>query len=135
MAIILEAVAANGAVQRVSLGSGANTVPAQPGLQYRLLNDAGGRVSQAALVKRVDADLVIEGLPGDQSLSLQGFFSQCTPQASCSMSMENIGGEAGEAITPATAPVATLPEGGFLMYASGMTAGSVAPSHETEFSF
>jgi len=135
MAIILEAVAANGAVQRVSLGSGANTVPAQPGLQYRLLNDAGGRVSQAALVKRVDADLVIEGLPGDQSLSLQGFFTQCTPQASCSMSMENIGGEAGEAITPATAPVATLPEGGFLMYASGMTAGSVAPSHETEFSF
>ncbi|GMV01607.1 MAG: hypothetical protein AMXMBFR52_12630 [Burkholderiales bacterium] len=135
MAIILEAVAVNGAVQRVQLGSGATTVPAQPGLQYRLLNDAGGRVSQAALVKRVDADLVIEGLPGDQSLSLQGFFSQCTPQASCSMSMENIGGEAGEAITPATAPVATLPEGGFLMYASGMTAGSVAPSHETEFSF
>jgi hypothetical protein len=135
MAIILEAVAANGAVQRVQLADGATAVPAQPGLRYRLLNDAGGRVSQAALVKRVDGDLVIEGLPGDQSLSLQGFFTRCTPQAPCSMSMDNIGGTPDETVTPATQPVAALPEGGFLMYASGMTASAAAPPRESEFSF
>ncbi|RPH66714.1 MAG: hypothetical protein EHM83_03300, partial [Burkholderiales bacterium] len=135
MAIILEAVAANGAVQRVPLADGATAVPAQPGLRYRLINDAGGRVAPAALVKRVDGDLVVEGLPEDKSLSLQGFFTRCTPQDACSLSMENIGGEPDEAVTPATQPVAALPEGGFLMYASGMTASAAAPPRESEFSF
>src|SRR5690606_32549468 len=110
MAIILEAVAANGAVQRVPLADAATVVPAQPGLRYRLFNDTGGRVSPAALVKRVDGDLVVEGLADDKSLSLQGFFSRCTPQDPCSMSMENIGGTPEEAVTPATQPVAALPE-------------------------
>jgi len=135
MAIILEAVAANGAVQRVPLADAATFVPAQPGLRYRLFNDAGGRVSPAALVKRVDADLVVEGLADDKSLSLQGFFSRCTPQAPCSLSMENIGGTPDETVTPATQAVAALPDGGFLMYASGMTASEVASARDTEFSF
>ncbi|MCO5106902.1 MAG: Ig-like domain-containing protein [Burkholderiaceae bacterium] len=135
MAIILEAVAANGAVQRVPLADAATVVPAQPGLRYRLFNDTGGRVSPAALVKRVDGDLVVEGLADDKSLSLQGFFSRCTPQDPCSMSMENIGGTPEEAVTPATQPVAALPEGGFLMYASGMTASEVVSSRDSDFSF
>ncbi|MCZ7559975.1 MAG: Ig-like domain-containing protein [Burkholderiaceae bacterium] len=135
MAIILEAVAANGAVQRVPLADAATVVPAQPGLRYRLFNDAGGRVSPAALVKRVDGDLVVEGLADNKSVSLQGFFSRCTPQDTCSMSMENIGGTPDEAVTPATQPVATLPEGGLLMYASGMTASEVVAARDTEFSF
>ncbi len=135
MAIILEAVAANGAVQRVPLADAATVVPAQPGLRYRLFNDAGGRVSPAALVKRVDGDLVVEGLADNKSVSLQGFFSRCTPQNACSLSMENIGGTPDEAVTPATQPVATLPDGGFLMYASGMTASEVVAARDTEFSF
>ncbi len=135
MAIILEAVAANGAVQRVPLSDATTTVAAQPGLRYRLLNDAGGRVSQAALVKRLDGDLLVDGLPEGKILSLEGFFTRCTPQDTCALSMDNIGGAPDETVTPATQPVATLPEGGFLMYASGMTASSVAPAPESEFSY
>lgn len=135
MAIILEAIAANGAVQRVPLADAATVVPAEPGLRYRLLNDAGGRVSPAALVKRVDGDLVVEGLAEEKSVSLQGFFTRCTPQDPCSMSMENIGGTPDETVTPSTQPVASLPDGGFLMYASGLTASEAAAARDTEFSF
>ncbi|MCL4182261.1 MAG: hypothetical protein KJ011_02320 [Burkholderiaceae bacterium] len=135
MAIILEAVAANGTVQHVPLAAATTTIPAQPGLRYRLFNDAGGRVSSAALVRRLEGDLLVEGLPEGKVLALEGFFTRCTPQSACALSMDNIGGAAEETVTPATAPVAALPEGGFLMYASGMTASSVAPPRESEFSF
>ncbi|KAA0209784.1 MAG: hypothetical protein DWB43_13650, partial [Lautropia sp.] len=135
MAIILEAIAANGAVRRVPLADAATVIPAEPGLRYRLLNDAGGRVSPAALVKRVDGDLVVEGLAEEKSVSLQGFFTRCTPQEPCSMSMENIGGTPDEAVTPSTQPVASLPDGGFLMYASGLTASEAVAARDTEFSF
>ncbi|MCZ2415580.1 MAG: Ig-like domain-containing protein [Burkholderiales bacterium] len=122
-------------MQRVPLAGAATVVPAEPGLRYRLLNDAGGRVSPAALVKRVDGDLVVEGLAEEKSVSLQGFFTRCTPQDPCSMSMENIGGTPDETVTPSTQPVASLPDGGFLMYASGLTASEAAAARDTEFSF
>jgi hypothetical protein len=136
MAIILETVAADGALLlRTPLVIGITLVQAQPGLTFRVVNDFGGRVAHSALVKRVGDDLRIE-LPQDRNVSLEDFFTRCTPEASCSLSMENIGGTADEAITPATAPVAGLPEGGLLMYASGaVVAAPVTAAAESGFSF
>lgn len=135
MAIFLETLAADGALLlRTPLVIGVTLVQAQPGLTFRVVNDFGGRVAHSALIKRVDDDLRVE-LPQDRNVSLEGFFTRCTPEASCSLSMENIGGTADEAVTPATAPVAELPDGGLLMYASGAVVAPPAPVVESGFSF
>src|SRR5690606_15636120 len=93
----------------------------------------GGRVTHAALVQRVGDDLKVD-LPQDRNLSLEGFFTRCTPETPCALSMENIGGIAGETVTPATQPVAQLADGGFLMYASGAPAAA-SPASESALSF
>ena len=118
---------------RTPLVVGVTLVPAQPDVTYRVVNEFGGRVAPSALVKRVDADLRID-LPEDRSVSLEGFFTRCTPASPCALSMENIGGTAAETVTPATQPVAELAEGGLLMYASGAPAAAL-PAPESGFSF
>jgi hypothetical protein len=135
MNILLETLAADGTLLlRTPLVIGVTLVQAQPGQVYRVVNDFGGRVGHAALVKRVDADLWVE-LPQDRNISLEGFFTHCTPEASCTLSMENIGGSAGEAVTPATVPVAELPDGGLLMYASGAVVTPAAAATGSAFTF
>jgi len=135
MPIVLEATGASGDVQRIPLSGGANSVRALPGLKYRLVDSEGGRVAETALVKRIGDDLVVEGLADGASVSLEGFFTRCAPGDACSLSMENIGGSAAEAILPSTQPVAALSEGGFLMYASGAAAPPLptAPEAETDY--
>src|SRR5690606_13601625 len=131
--LLLETLAADGAVLlRTPLVTGVTLVQAQPGVTYRVVNDLGGRVTHAALVQRVGDDLKVD-LPQDRNLSLEGFFTRCTPDSPCALSMENIGGVAGETVTPATQPVAQLADGGFLMYASG--APAAPPPSESAFSF
>src|SRR5690606_33841516 len=132
--LLLETLAADGAVLlRTPLVTGVTLVQAQPGVTYRVVNDLGGRVTHAALVQRVGDDLKVD-LPQDRNLSLEGFFARCTPETPCALSMENIGGVAGETVTPATQPVAQLADGGFLMYASGAPAAA-SPASESAFSF
>lgn len=100
MATLLETLAADGTLLlRTPLVIGVTLVQAQPDLVYRVVKNFGGKMSHAALVKRVDADLRIE-LPQDRNISLEGFFTHCTPEASCSLSMENIGDAADETTTP-----------------------------------
>ncbi|MCL4182262.1 MAG: hypothetical protein KJ011_02325 [Burkholderiaceae bacterium] len=136
MAILLETLAADGTLLlRTPLVIGVTLVQAQPGQTYRVVNDFGGRVAHSALIKRVGDDLRVE-LPQDRNISLEGFFTRCTPEAGCSLSMENIGGTAGEAVTPATVPVAELPDGGgVLMYASGAAVAPPTAAAESGFSF
>jgi len=132
--LILETIAADGVVLvRTPLVVGVTLVQAQPGVTYRVVNDLGGRVTHSALVQRAGDDLSIE-LPQDRKVSLEGFFSRCTPESSCTLSMENIGGLPGETVTQATPPVAQLADGGLLMYASGAPAAPM-PAQESAFSF
>jgi hypothetical protein len=132
--LLLETLGADGAVLlRTPLVIGVTLVQAQPGVTYRVINDLGGRVTHAALVQRVGDDLKVD-LPQDRNLSLEGFFTRCTPADPCALSMENIGGVAGETVTPATPPVAQLADGGLLMYASGAPAAA-SPASESAFSF
>jgi len=136
MAIILEAVAANGTVERIPLpASSPTTVPAEPGYRYRLVDEAGGRAAASPEVKRLGGDLVVEGLNDGQTLRLEGFFTRCAPQDSCALSLENLGGSASEAITPASEPVGAFSGGGFLMYASGAGAPVPPPPPEAGFDF
>jgi len=135
MAVILESVGASGDVQRTLLTEGVNSVRALPGIRYRLVDSAGGRVAETALIKRVGDDLVIEGLSEGRSVSLEGFFTRCAPGDSCSMSMENIGGSADETVVPSTQPVAALSDGSFLMYASGSAAPALPKAPEAEGSY
>ncbi|MCZ7559976.1 MAG: hypothetical protein M5U30_07980 [Burkholderiaceae bacterium] len=134
MAIVLETLDAEGTLLlRTPLVSGVTLVQAQPGLTYRVVNDFGGRVAPSALVRRLDDDLRIEDLPGERNLALQGFFSRCTPEATCTLALENIGGTAAETVTPATPPVTALADGGLLMYSAGAPAASVAAAAESGF--
>lgn len=132
--LVLETIAADGTVLvRTPLVIGVTLVQAQPGNAYRVVNDLGGRVTNSALVHRVGDDLRID-LPQDRNVSLEGFFSRCSPGSPCTLSMENIGGLPGETVTPATQPVVELPDGGLLMYASGAPAAP-APAEDSAFSF
>ena len=135
MAIILEAVGASGDVQSITLSGGAARVQALPGLQYRLRDTEGGRLADGARVKRVGDDLVVEGLPGEGSVALEGFFTRCAPGNTCSLSMENLGGSAGDAILPSTQPVGAYSDGSFLMYASGAAAPTLPTEPESETSY
>src|SRR5690606_35418680 len=102
MATILEAVAADGAVQRLPMSAAGQTaVAAEPGYRYRLVDDAGGRVAASAQVKRIGGDLVVEGLEQDRSVVLEGFFTRCAPANDCALSLENLGGTAADTIVPA----------------------------------
>ncbi|MCL4775522.1 MAG: hypothetical protein KJZ98_16405 [Burkholderiaceae bacterium] len=132
--LVLESLAADGAVlQRTPLVIGVTLVQAQPGVTYRVINDLGGRVTHAALIQRVGDDLRID-LPQERNLSLEGFFTRCVPADPCVLSLENIGGIAGETVTPTTPPVAPLADGGLLMYASGAPVAASLAS-ESAFSF
>ncbi|GMV01606.1 MAG: hypothetical protein AMXMBFR52_12620 [Burkholderiales bacterium] len=132
--LVLESIAGDGAVLlRTPLLIGVTLVQAQSGLTYRIINDLGGRVTHAALIQRVGDDLRVD-LPQDRNLSLEGFFTRCAPADPCALSLENIGGIAGETVTPTTPPVAPLGDGGFLMYASGAPVVASAAS-ESAFSF
>ncbi len=127
MTIVLEAVAANGGVQRLPMAAvGQTSVAVEPGYRYRLVDDAGGRVAVAPQVKRVGSDIVVDGLQDGRSVVLQDFFTRCTPDDACSLSLENLGGTASEVIVPSTQPVGAAPDGSFLMYAPPGTAASAA---------
>jgi len=66
---------------------------------------------------------------------LEGFFTRCPADDPCSLSLENLGGSAADAITPTTRPVAALADGSFLMYASGPLAAAVPQPPESETSY
>jgi len=66
---------------------------------------------------------------------LEGFFTRCPPDDPCSLSLENLGGSATDAITPATRPVAAMADGSFLMYAAGPLAAAVPAAPEAETSY
>ncbi|MCM5571737.1 Ig-like domain-containing protein [Burkholderiaceae bacterium FT117] len=135
MTAILEVVSAAGGIESLPLTDRAPALQAQPGARYRIALEADASLPVAPTVKRLGDDLVVEGLPEGRSLTLEGFFVRCPPDAPCSMSLENLGGTAADAITPTTRPVAAMADGSFLMYASGPLAAAVPAPPEAEASY
>ena len=132
MALILEAVSVTGVVQRVPVAKQVK-VTAQQGFSYRLVDDADTPFSEKIGLKRVRNSLVVDGLPQEQVVELDGFFFNCVPSAPCSFDTSNIGGTA--AVTPASEPIGALQDGSFLMFGKGDVAPVVAvAAAESEFS-
>ena len=116
MALEFQTVVRGSAPQRLTLGEGRTRVPARPGSEFKIVDDSG-KVIPGTSVKRVDNHLVVEGLPGGRSVEITDFFTACAPSgaSSCSLSMTELGSTAGP-ITPASDPIAALPDGSFLLY-------------------
>jgi hypothetical protein len=128
VALELQTVVRGGTPQRQALESGRTRVPARPGAEYRIVDDAG-KVLSGTSVKRIDNSLVIEGLPEGRSVEIADFFTACAPSgaSSCALSMTELGSTAGP-ITPAADPIAALPDGSFLLYGGANPGGPVAVS-------
>ncbi len=125
MALEFQTVVRGSAPQRLTLGEGRTRVPARPGSEFKIVDDAG-KVISGTSVKRVDNHLTVEGLPGGRSVEITDFFTACAPSgaSSCSLSMTELGSTAGP-ITPASDPIAALPDGSFLLY-GGVNPGAPA---------
>jgi hypothetical protein len=128
VALELQTVVRGAAPQRQALESGRTRVTARPGAEYKIVDDAG-KVLPGTSVKRVDNSLVIEGLPEGRSVEISDFFTACAPSgaSSCALSMSELGSTAGP-ITPASDPIAALPDGSFLLYGGANPGGPVAVS-------
>ncbi len=111
--------------QRLALGPGRTRVPARPGAQYRVLDDAG-QVPPGVTIKRLENAIVVEGLPDGRSLEIGDFFSACGPEGAttCQISTAELGGSGGP-ITPSSDPIGALPDGSFLLYGSTSTGGQI----------
>lgn len=127
MAIFLEVIDAAGNITRLPVENGRIDVAAQPGTIYRVVDQNGGPIGAGPRVLRVDDDIVITDLPAGEVVGLTDFFSACTPTAPCTLSLQELGGSAGETVTPASEPVAALQEGGFLMNGLAVESESLAP--------
>ncbi len=136
MAVFLEVIDAAGNVTRLPVENGRVDIAAQPGTIYRLVDQNGAALGTGPRVLRVEEDLIITDLPGGDIIGITEFFSACTPTTPCTLSLEELGGSAGETVTPASEPVAALQEGGFLMNRSEQTGQTlVAPEAESNFNW
>ncbi len=112
MALYIEATG-GGRVQRLPVGGGRLRLEAEPGMRYRLLDDAG-RVPATVAVKRVGDNLVLDGLPNDAVVEIDRFFTRCTPERECALATDTITGSTEADVTPASQPVAALSDGSFV---------------------
>src|SRR5690606_29861205 len=132
MALIVEAVGRTGVVERIAVEGGKAVINAQPGITYRILDEAGRPVNATATVERLGDHLVVKGLPEEATVQLTDFFFVCTPNDPCSLDLEGLGGARGETINQLSEPVAALADGSFVLHAPESMATPVAP--ESEFS-
>jgi len=132
MALIVEAVGQSGVVERITVEGGKAFINAQPGLNYRILDESGRQLNTSATIRRVADHLIIEGLPGETTVQLTDFFFVCTPNDPCSLDLEGIGGANGETITQMSEPIAAMADGSFVLHAPASMATPTAP--EAEFS-
>lgn len=116
------------APQRVEADGGQVRVPAEVGATYRVDPSPPGRAVDAARVRRVDADLVVDGLEGDGVVTIERFFVTCTPAAACTLDVSPLAGAQAAPIDPSTVPVAALQDGSFVMLASPGALAPVAPA-------
>jgi len=127
MTIFLEVIDAAGNITRLPVENGRIDVAAQSGTIYRVVDENGGPIGTGPRVLRMDDDIVITDLPAGEVIGLTDFFSACTPTAPCTLSLQELGGTAGQTVTPASEPVAALQEGGFLMNGLAVESESLAP--------
>ena len=120
MALTLEVRTADGAVRRQALRGGSNTISVDPGATYRVLDDATGRVSANATIRRVDNDLVIGNLeprPGDApvTVTFDEYYNVCSAVSPCDVSLPVEGSTAPVVVNVTTTPIGALADGSFVI--------------------
>lgn len=131
MALFLEAVNVTGVVQRTPVNSTRVRITAQQGFTYRLIDDQGASFDKNVSIRRDRNSLIVDGLPAEQVVELDGFFFNCVPSTPCTFVTENLGGA--QNITPASEPVGALQDGTFMMFTKGQLASVVPVAPEAEF--
>lgn len=134
MALVLESKGASGAVLRQPVSSGRNRFRAEPGLQYRVADDLGAPMDASVTVRRIDNNLVVEGLADGRTVELEGFFRNCSEERPCSLQIDHFANAQVAEITPSSIPVGALQDGSFVMHSSSTLATVVPVAPEAESS-
>ncbi len=131
MALILETRWADGSTSRLPLQAGRNRAPVDASSTYRIFDDQTGLSPGSMSVRRVDSDLVIDGLgpTGTQAgitVEFPEYYNLCSTSSSCEVVIESGGGTAPVKITAATEPIGALSDGSFVLYDPGFVPSTLA---------
>lgn len=132
MALFIESSDSSGALKRTPLTPGRTKITAQPATVFRIVDDRGNQMDPGVAVKRIKQSLVIEGLPEEREVELVNFFRNCTPEYSCSFSLENFRNAQSSEITPASLPIGALQDGSFVMHLPATLVQAVPVEPEAE---
>ena len=124
MALLLEIKAADGLASRTRLEAGNNRFTVRLGDSYRILDEQTGLPPPGITVKRVDNNLVVDGLgsadgpAGSAPVTVEfaEFYSVCSAGSPCELLVDQGPGGNPIAITPGSQPIGALADGSFVLY-------------------
>ena len=124
MALFIEIKAADGLVSRTRLDPGTNRFTVRLGDSYRIFDDQTGVTPEGVAVKRVNNNLVVDGLgPADAAtggpeavVEFAEFYSVCSAGSPCQLLVDQGPGGTPVAITPGTQPIGALADGSFVLH-------------------
>ncbi|MFN9775918.1 MAG: Ig-like domain-containing protein [Burkholderiales bacterium] len=128
MALQIEQQTRDIGVVRTTLGPERTRVVVRPGDSFRFIDDAGQPIARAPRlrVRRLDNNLIIDGLPDGREVELNNFFGACRPGAECKVSLAGVGLPGAAVITEETPPTAALQDGSFLLYSDNTDSAALA---------
>ncbi|MEI7443804.1 MAG: hypothetical protein WCK28_02850, partial [Burkholderiales bacterium] len=129
MALQIEQQTRDFGVVRTPIVGERTRVVVRPGDAFRFVDDTTGKPPLRAprmRVRRIDNNLIIDGLPEGREVQLNNFFGACRPGAECTVSLEGIGFPGTPPITEESLPQAALQDGSFLLYADNSDATTVS---------
>ncbi len=124
MALLIEIKAADGLASRTRLEAGNNRFTVRLGDTYRILDEQTGLPPPGITVKRVDNNLVVDGLgnaddaAGSAPVTVEfaEFYSVCSAGSPCELLVDQGPGGTPIAITPGSQPIGALADGSFVLY-------------------
>jgi hypothetical protein len=128
MALQIEQQTRDIGVVRTTLGPERTRVVVRPGDSFRFIDDAGQPIARAPRlrVRRLDNNLIIDGLPDGRVVELNNFFGACRPGAECKVSLAGVGLPGAAVITEDSPPTAALQDGSFLLYSDNTDSAALA---------
>ena len=117
MALFIEIKSADGMVSRTKLDPGKNRFTVRLGDNYRIVDDQTGVTPEGIAVKRIDNNLIVDGIDTQAtSVEFAEFYSVCSAGSPCELTVDKGAGSAPVAITPGTQPIGALADGAFVLY-------------------
>ena len=123
MALLIEIKAADGLASRTRLEAGNNRFTVRLGDSYRILDEQTGLPPPGITVKRVDNNLIVDGLGNADgansepvTVEFAEFYSVCSAGSPCELIVDQGPGGTPVAITPGSQPIGALADGSFVLY-------------------